>query len=110
MAKELKTSLQYVDETTKSLGFLALKGKVNSSLSHSTPYLHMLGHTVIAWMWLLQANEAIKGLGNNEDSFYKGKIKTAEFFFSWEVPKIKMWGEAIRSGDQTALETTPDLF
>ncbi len=110
LAKELKTSLQYVDETTKALGFLALKGKVNLSLSHSTPYLHLLGHTVVAWMWLLQANEAVKGTGNKEDSFYKGKIKTAQFFYAWEVPKIKMWGEAIRSGDKTALETTPDLL
>ena len=106
--------LTSVDETTKSLGYLALKGQINSALSHSTPYLHLLGHTVVAWMWLLQANEATKLLSaqkiEGSDNFLKGKIKTAQFYFAWEVPKIKMWAEAIRSGDQSALEMSTDLF
>jgi len=110
LAKELMMALNSVDETTKALGYQALKGQINSALSHSTPYLHLLGHTVVAWMWLLQAHEARKILDKGEDSFLQGKLKTAQFYFAWELPKIKMWGEAIKSGDQTALETTSNLF
>ena len=49
-----------------------------------------------------------KGLGNNEDSFAGGKIKTAEFFFAGSS-KIKMWGEWNKNGDR-ALETAPVYF
>ena len=109
-ADELGLALKYVGDTTKKLGVLAIKGGIDRCLSNATPYLHFLGHTVIGWMWLLQAVEASKGLEKGEDPFLEGKILATQFFFSWELPKVKSLGEILSKGEKTALEMKAELF
>lgn len=109
-AEELELALKCVDDTTKALGGFAFKGGLDRCLANATPYLHFLGHTVMAWMWLLQAIEASKGLEKGDDPFLEGKMKATQFFFSWELPKTKTLGEILSTGEKTTLEMKADLF
>ncbi|WP_369960156.1 acyl-CoA dehydrogenase [Pseudomonas benzenivorans] len=71
-----------------------LAGKVNQGLANSALYLKVFGHLVIGWRWLEQAIRAEQGLallqqggGNAADAdFYRGKLRAARYFLTWEVP------------------------
>ncbi|WP_439886511.1 acyl-CoA dehydrogenase [Pseudomonas sp. MBLB4123] len=71
-----------------------LAGKVNQGLANSALYLKVFGHLVIGWRWLEQAIRAEQGLalllqggGNGSDAdFYRGKLRAARYFLTWEVP------------------------
>jgi butyryl-CoA dehydrogenase len=109
-ARDLSLTLKHVEETTQTLGRFARKGELARCLSNATPYLHFLGHTVIGWMWLLQAIEASKALEKGEDDFLEGKIKTTQYFYAWELPKTKTWGEILSTGERVTLEMEADFF
>src|SRR5690606_17111751 len=51
-AQALKAAVQTVTDTTVTLTAVAARGETDRSLCNSWVYLEMLGHTVIAWIWL----------------------------------------------------------
>jgi hypothetical protein len=61
-------------------------------------------------MWLLQAIEASKALKEGKDAFLEGKIKTTQYFYAWELPKTKMWGDILSTGEKVTLEMEADFF
>lgn len=71
-----------------------LAGKMRSApqmaLSHANAFLNLLGHLVVAWLWLKQACVAQACVKERGDSaFYRGKIKTARYFIEHELPAVK---------------------
>lgn len=56
-------------------------------------FLEAFGHTLLAWTWLRQATVAQQALSRGTDtdadeSFYRGKLQAAQWFFRWELPKV----------------------
>ncbi len=107
LTKGLSEALGLVTETTMLLGGAAMQGKVRLFLANAGAYLDMLGHVVIAWMWLEQAATATRLLSTMSDldeTFLRGKVTAARFFFRYELPKIRVWAELLKRLDDTTLE------
>src|SRR5437870_2142298 len=67
---EFATALQAAQaraaDVTVKLGQTALQGQVERALANATIYLDMLGHIVIAWLWLQQAQTAARAPNTSE--------------------------------------------
>jgi butyryl-CoA dehydrogenase len=104
----LEAATQTVAETTVVLGGAAMQGRIRLFLANATEYLHMLGHVVVAWMWLEQAAAALRALPEAEDrGFHEGKLHTARFFTRYELPRIARQAALLKRLDDTSL-TMPD--
>ena len=81
-------------------------GKAQQALANSALYLKVFGHLVIGWRWLEQAIRAEEGLmGNNaaDTDFYKGKLRAARYFLTWELPSCQHDLDLLESRDDTCL-------
>jgi hypothetical protein len=82
-------------------------------LANANSALEMLGHTVIGWMWLRQANTAARALANatgSEANFYRGKLHAARFFAVYELPKVKAHADLLASADRTTFDMQEEWF
>jgi alkylation response protein AidB-like acyl-CoA dehydrogenase len=113
-AEQLGNTLNLVLETTEKLLKARAEKGTETFLANSNTYLELLGHTVIAWMWLRQALVASQALENSQSednlSFYMGKIQTCQFFYRFELPKVAVWSKLLSSLDTTVLEMQPEWF
>ena len=76
-------------------------------LSDATLYLDMMGIITIAWQWLRQAKVAQAALNNDptlDADFYQGKIKTARYFFEYELVKVEGLAKRLSSDDRVTIE------
>ena len=107
-AGALNQAVAALSETTAILATTANKGELNRFLANSSVYLDMLGHVVVAWMWLKQVVAAQAGLARENDidaQFYQGKMQACRYFFRWELPKTQAQAALL-----SALDTTcPDM-
>ena len=98
------------DTTTRAL----LSGRdANLMLANATVYLEMLGHVVIAWVWLRQAVLAQRALASaqgDELAFYRGKLQACQYFFRYELPRTGAQNELLRRLDRTCLEMNDEWF
>lgn len=112
-SKELDVSLQLVKESTDRLLMERQSAGDDLFLSNATAYLEMVGHLVIGWMWLRQAEVATRrcktATGANLD-FYCGKIQACRYFFKWELPKIQYQSKILNSMDPTCYEMQDRWF
>ncbi|MDB5045660.1 MAG: putative acyl-CoA dehydrogenase [Deinococcus sp.] len=82
-------------------------------LANANSALEMLGHTVIGWMWLRQANTAARALAGatgSEANFYRGKLHAARFFAVYELPKVKAHADLLASADRTTFDMQEEWF
>jgi len=107
LAALLQVAVERVVSTTTALAGVGQTGDVELLLANATPYLHLLGHTVVAWMWLEQIR-VVEGL--EEDDFCKGKRAAARYFFRWELPRTAHWASLLDPVERTCLDTEPDWF
>lgn len=91
LARKLEEALVTLEKVSAFLMKQA-GGDPDIFLADATLYLEAFGIVTIAWQWLIQAIAATKGLGGatleDETHFYQGKLFTARYFFSYELPKI----------------------
>ncbi|MGQ7935407.1 acyl-CoA dehydrogenase [Paraburkholderia sp. D1E] len=83
-------------------------GDSSLTLANASVYLEAFGHIVVAWIWLEQsivAHSALSMDGNKEDdSFYRGKLAAAAYFFRWELPRVTTQLNLLETLDRTALD------
>ncbi len=85
----------------------------NLMLANASVYLEMLGHVVIAWVWLRQAvlaESALATAQGDDSAFYQGKLQACQYFFRYELPKTAAQNELLRSLDPTCLEMRDQWF
>ncbi|OEY65293.1 acyl-CoA dehydrogenase [Marinobacter sp. X15-166B] len=113
-ALSLSETLQQAVKVTQTLGQTLARGDSEAALANASCYLHMFGHIVVAWMWLRQANAAVRGLAalsaGQERNFYQGKLQAAQYFFHWELPRVAQDLVLLRNQDDTCLNMAPDWF
>jgi len=113
-AQALQGAVDTVTQTTLALSGAAMEGRIRLFLANANEYLEMLGHTVIAWMWLKQAHVAARTLDNSPSTddvtFYEGKLHACRFFYRWELPKIERQAKLLTSLDDTTLTMRPEWF
>jgi hypothetical protein len=73
-------------------------------LANATPFLHLVGHTIVASCWLEQALVAERG----GDGFCKAKLAAAKYFFRWELPRTEAWAKVLTPIERTPLDLDPD--
>ena len=82
-------------------------------LANASVYLEMLGHVVVAWIWLRQAVLAERSLATaqgNDKTFYQGKLQACQYFFRYELPRTTAQHELLRRLDATCLEMRDEWF
>lgn len=100
-AASLQNALEVVQQTTLTL--MSAKNP-DLRLANAWHYLEMLGHLVVGWLWLRQALAAQTALATAKDgSFYQGKLHAMKYFYRFELPKIAVWSNLLKSLDDTTL-------
>ena len=105
-AAALGSAVDVAAQTTIKLGAVAMKGQVDLFMANAHLYLEMLGHIVVAWLWLQQAQHAQAGLTKATDAdkhFYDGKLAACRYFFRYELPKSLRQAELLNTLDDTCL-------
>ena len=90
----------------------ALQKDPRRALANATAYLDMLGHVVIAWMWLRQARTACmkREAGYAGRAFLDGKLAACRYFFAYELPKTAAQRTLLEALDDITLTMDPDWF
>ncbi len=108
-ADKLQNAVGKLGHTTQSL---LQKGKDHgpeAMLADATLYLEYFGIVVIGWQWLKQAVVAqhtlTTGAVGEDVDFYNGKIATLQYYFEYELPKIKGLHERLNSSAPGTMET-----
>ena len=112
-AAGLKQAQEALAATTGALKETAKRGEITRFMANSSVYLDMLGHVVIAWMWLKQAAVAQAGLADANDAdrqFYQGKMQACRYFFRWELPKTQAQADLLSGLDTTCLDMPEEAF
>ncbi|WP_127597839.1 acyl-CoA dehydrogenase [Nitratireductor alexandrii] len=109
-----ETLATHLSETVTTTGTLARTVAENPrlGLANATIYLDMLGHVVIAWMWLRQAMTAAsqRANGDGDPDFLDGKLAACRYFFVHELPVARVKRELLDSLDDTTLTMRPAWF
>ena len=106
----LNAAMAHAGITTRAL----LSGRdANLMLANASVYLEMLGHVVIAWVWLRQAvlaRRALAAAQATDKDFYQGKLQACQYFFRYELPRTAAQNELLRRLDPTCLEMRDEWF
>ncbi|MEQ8295111.1 MAG: acyl-CoA dehydrogenase [Nitratireductor sp.] len=109
-----ETLAAHLSETVATTGRLARTVAENPrlGLANATIYLDMLGHVVIAWMWLRQALAAAnkRANGQGDADFLDGKLAACRYFFVHELPAARVKRALLDSLDDTTLTMRPAWF
>jgi alkylation response protein AidB-like acyl-CoA dehydrogenase len=108
--KQMK-AMRQLQKVTAHLFKVATKGNTEVFLSDANLYMEYFGILNVSWQWLKQAIVAHKALEAGSDLgedkvFYQSKIQTMQFYFHYEVPRLK--GLAERLMDKTVLTVFDD--
>jgi alkylation response protein AidB-like acyl-CoA dehydrogenase len=101
----LKGSIDTVGQVAMTFAEWGMGGDQVSPMLSATPFLEMCGDTIVAWLLLDQAvlaEQKVKA-GQN-DAFYRNKARTARFFATHVLPRVRMQAKAILAKDKTAME------
>ena len=110
-ADALAATCERVGATTMGVVTVAMGGDLERFLANATPYLHMLGHTIVAWLWLQQGLVIEAGLKETpDDGFLNGKRQAMKYFFNWELPRVEQWIKVLDPVDTTCLDMQPNWF
>jgi hypothetical protein len=55
----------------------------------AVPFLRLIGHTAMAWMWARMAALAVVRAARSDDPYYRSKLKTAAFYFERLLPECQ---------------------
>ena len=104
---------EYLNLTEETIFSVGQAEDPSLALANATIFLDAMGHLVIAWMWLKQGVAAVEGKqkGNAvDDAFYDGKVAAMQFFFRYELPKIKPNLALVADLDSTCYDLTAEQF
>ncbi|MBQ0743756.1 MAG: acyl-CoA dehydrogenase, partial [Pseudomonas sp.] len=111
-AKLLSDALATLEEVTDALQALR-KSDPERALANAYLYMECFGHVVVGWLWLRQAETALKGLqqgGERPKAFYQGKLAACEYFLRYELPKPLALAAVLRDADRTTLDMPAECF
>jgi len=100
-------------ETTQAMVARAVQLGRETYLANATVYLDMLGHVVVAWIWLRQAMVAVDKLAaatGSQQAFFEGKIESCRYFFRYDLPLVAPQCALLSAMDTTCLDMQPAAF
>jgi butyryl-CoA dehydrogenase len=112
-ARALREACSQLAQLTARLAERMATGEARRVLANASDYLTLVGHVLVAWMWLRQARvaaDALPGAGAADRVFYQGKQRACDFFFRHELPGVLASLPRLRALDDTALAMDPAAF
>ncbi len=99
-----------VEALTAGLGAKGLGGDVTGMLLHSSDYLTLFGILVVAWQHLAMAAAArtARAATEADSELLAGKVISADYWISTELPRVAMLAELCRSGEDSYLRIRPE--
>ncbi len=112
-SEALRSAAARATDTTIAMGAKAEQLGREAYLANATIYLDMLGHVVVAWIWLRQAlvaQEALSNASGSRRAFYEGKIAACRYFYRYELPQTETQCQLLAAMDTTCLEAVAEAF
>ena len=112
LVEQLQKALVQLDTVTRHLLALAPSNQ-EAFLADATLYLELFGIIVIAWQWLRQATVAEKALLTTnipDSSFYQGKRQAAQYFFEYELVKVRSLAARLQSPNRVTIDMREEWF
>lgn len=103
-ANALGQALQKVGAATKAAWSTA---NAEEALRNAVPYMQAFGHLVIAWTWLDVVLALPAGSTRLVD---EGRMRAAQYFFHYELPKIPAWLKVVETRDPTCADMPEEAF
>jgi alkylation response protein AidB-like acyl-CoA dehydrogenase len=91
---KLVNEMRQLQKVTDHLLAVSAEGDTEVTLSDANLYMEAFGILNVAWLWLKQGIVAEKTLSDKTRTgdaalFYVSKIETMQFYFHYEVPRLK---------------------
>ena len=114
LAEEFDTAVDRIAELAGLMGKRAMSAEFKTAFAHATPFMNALGDVVLGWMLLWRAQIAAEklasGKAKKDEAFYKGQVKSAEFFIR-SVLQVSMGSmDAIAKGTTAAVDMDEASF
>ncbi|NNC69943.1 MAG: acyl-CoA dehydrogenase, partial [Flavobacteriaceae bacterium] len=107
----LLENLGLIQQVMGRLHPYALKGNFERYLADATIFMEFLSTIVIGWQWLKMAVSSKQALKTAQSQdFYKSKIHTMEFFYTYEMTKTKSLAEILMNDRELTIKTAKELF
>ncbi|MEX3010175.1 acyl-CoA dehydrogenase [Hoeflea sp. TYP-13] len=113
LASQLEGAIALAASTTITMGGKAGQLGQETYLANATIYLDMLGHVVVAWIWLRQALAALERqarAGEAAGPLSTGKVVACRYFFRYELPDIETQCALLSQMDTICLDASADVF
>jgi len=94
LAQQLEERVRRIKAVTRTHVAMADRDR---ALANASAYLEVLGHIIVAWLWLDQSPALMAGDGG----FYEGKRQVVQYFFGWELPSVDPVIERLEAADTT---------
>jgi butyryl-CoA dehydrogenase len=108
MAATLESEWNKASALIQTLGKALAAGDPDRTLANASVFLTWMGHLVVAWQWLWQAQAALAS--DQPDTFCQGKLQACRYFFRWELPQCNHWHDLLASQDDTCYAMPINAF
>ncbi|MEE4137110.1 MAG: acyl-CoA dehydrogenase [Desulforhopalus sp.] len=111
-AARVENALTKLGEVVSYIGQASKSDQVLNAYASAHPFLDVFGDVMVAWMLLWRASIAapLCGKSGKDAAFYKGQVKSAEFFTGAMLPVALGKMEAILSNNAAAAEIEEASF
>jgi hypothetical protein len=113
-AESVEKAVNRLGEVAAHMGAAALSDQVLTAFAYAHPFLEVCGDVVMAWMLLWRARIAAEklaaGAREKDALFYKGQLKSIEFFASAILPVTFGKMKAILALNSAAVDIAEDSF
>ncbi|MCV6624292.1 MAG: acyl-CoA dehydrogenase, partial [Cellvibrionaceae bacterium] len=114
IADELSAGLDRLNASTQVLA-AAMSKDPDRGLANASVYLDMFGRVLVSWIWLKQALVANAKLSSeklfeDDESFYKGKLQTAQYYLTWELPETATQAALLQSLNDVTYDMRNEWF
>ncbi len=114
LADDVEKAVQRLEETAGTILQRSRSREMKAAYAHSLPFLNVMGDVIMAWMLLWRATTAsiklLNGANKKDEIFYKGQVKTAQFYIRTILPEVMGKMNAVKTGDGVAVEMENDEF
>ncbi len=114
LAADYESAVDRLAELAGVMGKRAGSAEFKTAFAHATPFLNATGDVVMGWMLLWRAQIAgeklAAGKAKKDEAFYKGQIKSAEFFVNTVLPVTMGNMDSITKGSTAVLDIDEASF
>ncbi len=114
LAAKVEEVVNRLGEIAMHIGKTAMSAEFKTAFANASPFLEVMGDTIMAWMLLWRAAIATQKLNNGAKKkdipFYQGQVKTAEYFINSILPVTLGKMNAIVEGGKAVIEIEEDEF